>query len=643
MCGIVGQFRARGVEPDQVRRMCDALLHRGPDGDGVWHDHQVAFGHRRLAIIDLSADGRQPMVSANERYVLTYNGEIYNYDAIRAQLPGTPWRGHSDTEVLLEAIARWGLPRALEQCIGMFALALYDREQQVLHFARDRLGIKPLYLGWLGDTFVFTSELHPLRTEFASQLQVDRGALAGYLRHYYTPGSRSIFAGIEKLAPGHIATLPCHSDPGAAPLTSAFWSAEPEAALPPNALPANAINDGISDAEYVDRFIEVTREAVRCRMVADVPLGAFLSGGLDSSFICALMSELSDQPINTFTMGFNEPEFDEAPHAAAVAAHLGCRHHEDRVGEADLLGVIEQLPTLLDEPFADSSLIPTLLVCRNARRQVTVALSGDGGDELLWGYTRYGIWQRLCRLLRAPTPLRHVAAATLQNGWVQQIAGALPAKALGSKRPLAGRLHNLGDLLRSADDMDLYHRLVSTFKHPEEMVLGASESHSLFHAREHWLRDLEPWRQVNVMDLLTYLPGDILTKVDRASMAVSLEARVPLLDHRVVAFCNRLPREQSLRDGRSKWLLRQAIKRYVPDHLIDRPKKGFGVPIDAWLRGPLREWMSDLLAPQRLRADGYLNAAQVERLRSEHLHGRGDWGAHLWSLCLFQVWRSAHG
>ncbi len=626
MCGLAGQLRAKGVDARQTERMGGELAHRGPDDSGLWHDDTVALAHRRLSVIDLSKDGAQPMQSADGHLVLAYNGEIYNFEQLRKQLDPHPWRGNSDTEVLLEGIARWGLTATLQRCVGMFALAVYDRRTRTLQLARDRLGIKPLYYGWIGDKLVFASELHAIRREFGHQLDINAGALGAYLRHYYTPIDQSIYTGIKKLPPACSLTINVDTTPGELAHPAAYWSAQTSEQLPAT----------IADGELVDRFIAVARDAVSDRMVADVPLGAFLSGGLDSTFVCALMSEQSTQPINTFTMGFADPAFDEAPFAAAIAKHFGCRHHTDQISEADLLGAVGQLPQLLDEPFADSSLIPTLLVCRNARRHVTVALSGDGGDELLWGYRRYTLWQRLQPLVHLPKPLRKAAAAALRQPWLHQMIDRIPGS--GTRHPWSHRARNLGELIASNTPLDLYHGLVSCFKAPQEWLYEGREANTLFHATDHWLHDLPDWRAISVADQLTYLPGDILTKVDRASMAVGLEARVPLLDQRLVALCNGLPKRACFRDGTQKWLLREALKRYVPGSLIDRPKQGFGVPIDDWLRGPLHEWMNDLLSSQQLRAQAYLQPEKVEALRVAHTERRGNWGPHLWTLCLFQLW-----
>lgn len=633
MCGLAGLIQPNGIaDAARVRRMRDTLIHRGPDDAGLWQQGAIAMGHRRLAVVDLSRHGHQPMVSANGRYLVAYNGEIYNFKDLRQRLAIKDWRGNSDTEVLTEAISRWGLQRTLEACVGMFALAVWDRQTQTLQLARDRLGIKPLFYGWVAGQFVFASELGAIRQEFGHQLTVDRDALSGYMRHYYVPANNSIFSGIHKLAAANILTLDAeaqrqHLDPKLEP----YWSLSANRVAEHKAMP---------EQEAVEVFLAHAREAVGSRLIADVPLGAFLSGGLDSSLVCALMAEQSTTKINTFTMGFADKEFDEAPHAAAVAEHLGCQHHSQQVSPDDLLNVVERLPEMLDEPFADSSIIPTSLVSSLAKQQVTVALSGDGGDELFWGYARYPLWQKLCdRMLSLPGPLRATGSGLLKLRGLQALASLLPAqKLLGSKHPLPSRMANLAELMQSADDTALYRSLISLWKQPNDIVIGGHEAKTVYSDPEHWTHELEAWRRISAQDLHAYLPDDILTKVDRASMSVSLEARVPLLDHRLVEYCFALPQAQIRNPKGSKWLLRQALLKYVPAELIDRPKQGFGVPIDAWLRGPLREWMTDLLSERRLQQDGFFQPKPITDLVSQHLSGNADWGAYLWSALMFQVW-----
>ena len=633
MCGLTGLINPKAIaDAARVRRMRDQLAHRGPDDAGLWQQGAIALGHRRLAVVDLSAQGHQPMLSANGRYVVAYNGEIYNFQALREQLAIQSWRGNSDTEVLVEAISRWGLERTLNACVGMFALAVWDRQTQSLQLARDRLGIKPLYYGWVGGQFVFASELSAIRLEFSSELSVNRDALSGYMRHYYVPANDSIWGGIRKLPPANILTLDANAQHHQqAPTLNRYWALEASSIEQAQALP---------EQQTLTAFLEHARQAVGDRMIADVPLGAFLSGGLDSSLVCALMAEQSTSKVNTFTIGFDDKAFDEAPQAAAVAQHLGCQHYSQQVGTQDLLNVVAKLPDLLDEPFADSSIIPTTLVSQLAKQQVTVALSGDGGDELFWGYARYPLWQKLCeRLLGLPTPLRDLGASLLQTSGVQALAGLLPTQQLlGSRHPLPSRMTGLAQLMRCTDDAQLYRTLISLWKQPDSLVIGGHEAQTIYSDPNHWTRQLEAWRRISAQDLQAYLPNDILTKVDRASMSVSLEARVPLLDHRMVEFCFALPKAQIRNPMGSKWLLRKALLQYVPAELIDRPKQGFAVPIDAWLRGPLRDWMTDLLSEQRLRQDGYFEPKPITDLVRQHLSGKADWGAYLWGVLMFQVW-----
>ncbi len=633
MCGLTGLINPNAIaDAARVQRMRDRLRHRGPDDAGLWQQGVIALGHRRLSVVDLSKHGHQPMLSANGRYVVAYNGEIYNFKALREQLGIQTWRGHSDTEVLVEAISRWGLERTLTACVGMFALAVWDRQTQCLQLARDRLGIKPLFYGWVGGQFVFASELSAIRAEFSHQLSVNRDALSGYMRHYYVPANDSIWGGIHKLPPAHTLTLDANAQHHQLePTLHCYWTLEVSAIDQAEALP---------EREAVAAFLEHARQAVGDRMIADVPLGAFLSGGLDSSLVCALMAEQSTNQINTFAMGFADKAFDEAPHAAAVAKHLGCQHYSQQVGPEDLLSVVAKLPDMLDEPFADSSIIPTTLVSQLAKQQVTVALSGDGGDELFWGYARYPLWQKLSqRLLSLPMPLRAMGASLLKMNGFQALAGLLPAQKLfGSKHPLPSRMAGLAALMDSKDDAQLYRTLISLWKQPNSLVIGGNEVQTIYSDPNHWTTQLESWRRISAQDLQAYLPNDILTKVDRASMSVSLEARVPLLDHRLVEFCFALPQAQVHNPQGSKWLLRQALLQYVPAQLIDRPKQGFGVPIDAWLRGPLKTWMSDLLSEQRLRQDGYFEPKPITDLVHQHLSGNADWGAYLWSVLMFQVW-----
>lgn len=619
----------------RVRAMAETIRHRGPDGDGAWYDPAagIALGHRRLAIIDLSDAGAQPMVSADGRYVVTYNGEIYNFEALAKELEqtGHRFRGRSDTEVLVEACAAWGVERTVGKLIGMFAFALWDRQERRLVLARDRLGIKPLYWGRFGGLFLFGSELKALRAHPGWTAEIDRDALAAYFRFAYVPEPLGIYAGIQKLPPGTLLTV---AD-GGEPEIVRYWD--------PRAVARDGASDPsrLTDNEAADALDTLLRDAVGRRMVADVPLGAFLSGGIDSSAVAALMQAQSTRRVRTFTIGFNEPGYDEAKHAKAVAAHLGTDHTELYIDPGDALDLVSRLPDWFDEPFADSSQMPTYLVSEMTRRHVTVALSGDGGDEMFAGYNRYAWGERIWRRLGwMPRPMRTGLAGLMTApppaAW-DRLFRMAPARL---RPPEAGdKLYKFADALAAAGPDDLYRRMVTQWGDPGGLVDGAVEPRGEIRD-ETVARDLPGFvRRAQYFDSVTYLPGDILTKVDRTSMAVGLEARVPLLDHRVAEFAWRLPQNQTIRDGRGKWLLRRVLDRYVPRALIDRPKSGFAVPLAAWLRGPLRDWASDLLDEDRLRRDGVLNPTPIRAAWEEHLSGRRNRQHQIWTVLMFQAWR----
>ncbi|MBL8669509.1 MAG: asparagine synthase (glutamine-hydrolyzing) [Alphaproteobacteria bacterium] len=637
MCGIAGWFDPRRRSTGQdvsglARAMADRIAHRGPDDAQAWTDEVagIGLGFRRLAIVDLTEAGRQPMVSASGRTVIIYNGEVYNAEELRRDLAGRgiAWRGHSDTEVILEACEAWGVKATAERLIGMFAIALWSREDRQLSLVRDRLGIKPLYVASAGSAVLFASELKALAAHPAWAGRLDRGAMAAYLRFGYVPGTSCIYAGAEKLRPGTILRI----DSTGARRTEAFWDAVAVA------------RDGIaerramSNADAVERLDALLRDAVARRMIADVPLGAFLSGGIDSSTVVALMQAQSARPVRTFTIGFREEGYDEAGHARAIARHLGTDHTELVVEPQHALDVVPRLADMYDEPFADSSQIPTFLVSALARRHVTVSLSGDGGDELFAGYTRYALGDRIGRVLAdVPAPLRRAGAcalAAVPAGAWNAVARAMPAR----MRPWlpADRVRKLAAILGESGIDTAYRRLVSLVPDPEAMAPGVTESVDGI-----WSADLptdDPVERMQIIDLVTYLPEDILAKVDRASMSVSLEARVPLLDHRVVALSWALPPGAKRRRGKGKWALRQVLARYVPEALFERPKMGFGVPIDAWLRGPLRDWAEDLLSPASLRAHGLLAEAQVRTLWESHLDGSRNAQYPLWTILMLQAW-----
>jgi asparagine synthase (glutamine-hydrolysing) len=641
MCGIAGMVDWRAATPgDALRSISEAMIetvrHRGPDAGDVWVEAEggVALGQRRLAIIDLSPGGAQPMHSADRRYVITFNGEIYNYRDIRRELEaaGRAMRSDSDTEVLLEACALWGVEAAIERAIGMFAFALWDRKTKTLVLARDRLGIKPLYYAATPQRVLFASQLKAFRADPGWKPTIDDDAVVGYLRHAYVAQPRTIYREAQKLAPGHILTL----REGLTPAPKCFWD------LRGIAIAGQCRNDPAPDPnEAIERLDALLRDSVKLRMIADVPLGAFLSGGIDSSTVVALMQAQSTRPVKTFSIGFHESDYNEAESAKKVAAHLGTDHTEFYVEPRHALDVIPQLPDWFDEPFADPSQVPTYLVSELTRKHVTVALSGDGGDELFAGYNRYLWAERLARTVqRVPRPLRAASASALRalapDTW-NRLFAFVPA----SWRPaLPGdKLHKITTLLDNPQPDAIYRRLVSQWERPEEVAAAGREPRGPL-----WdetiagdFPDLVP--RMQFLDMVTYLPDDILTKVDRATMAVGLEGRVPLLDHRVVAYSWSLPLGFKLRGGNTKWLLRRVLDRYVPRPLIDRPKMGFGVPIDAWLRGPLREWAETLLAPARLASDGLLRVEPVRRAWQEHLEGSRNWQYPLWTVLMLQAWR----
>jgi len=638
MCGIAGFWTRKAVDDDPVElllRMGSTLAYRGPDDSGKFYDEPVGLGlcFRRLSIIDLSAEGHQPMSSSSGRFTIIFNGEIYNFEQLREELGPHAWRGHSDTEVMLEAIERWGLEPAVKRFVGMFAFALWDRQQRHLHLVRDRLGIKPLYYGYVDGNFVFASELKAIREFPGFAASIDREALTQFMRFAYVPSPHCIYQGFHKVQPGHILTVTSAEGP---PTVSSFWSA---AQIAHAGLQSRV---QIADDEIVEQLHQELLQAVRLRMIADVPLGAFLSGGIDSSLVVALMQAQSSRPVKTFTIGFHEDRYNEAAHARKIAEHLGTEHTELYLTAQDALNVVPLLPAMYDEPFADSSQIPTHLVSKLARQDVTVALSGDGGDELFGGYTRYLFFQKLWKYLgKVPDPLARSGAKLIRAfapETIDRFIGATPLLPAGIKRAPGERFHKLAQLLSANDRASTYLHCISHWTDPALVVADSRDPNTVLQS----IQDLE-WlpetQEVGMLtDLINYLPDDILTKVDRASMAVSLEARVPLLDHRLVEFSLRLPFHCKVRDGQTKWLLRQVLYRYVPPELIDRPKMGFAVPIDLWLRGPLREWAEDLLAPRSLARHGWLNPAPIRKKWEEHVNGRHNWDYQLWNVLMFQDW-----
>jgi len=647
MCGLTGGWSRQrfGELKDALPRMTDALAHRGPDDDGHWLDDEagIGLGHRRLSIVDLSPAGHQPMVSASGRWVIAYNGEIYNHLDLRADLEvsgnAPAWRGHSDTETLLAAVEAWGVPGALTRSAGMFAFAIWDRQECALWLARDRFGEKPLYYGWNRGVFLFGSELKAVRAFPGFDAAVDRPALALYLRHSAVPAPLSIYRGISKVLPGHWLRIDLSElSGGVAPIQQAYWSASKQA------------RDGVenrfagTEAEATDALEQLLRSAVGRQMVADVPLGAFLSGGIDSSAVVAMMQAQSSRPVRTFSIGFDEAKYDEAKLAAAVARHLGTDHTELYVTPEDALDVIPRLPFMYDEPFSDSSQIPTTLVAQMARRHVTVALSGDGGDELFAGYDRYFWAERIWRRLQGvPLTVRRAAAAGVTavpvGAWNSLLRTASPLIPQLRDLGIPGdKLHKGAGLFSAESGADLYRRMISQWQAADVME-GVHEVAEFGPPREgRWPTLTE---QMMLEDACHYMPDDNLVKVDRAAMACSLETRVPLLDHRVFEFAWRLPMDYKVRDGKGKYLLRQVLYRHVPQALIDRPKKGFGVPIGIWLRGPLREWAESLLDPVRLKNEGYFKPEPIARKWKEHQAGTRDWRYHLWGILMFQAWLDA--
>jgi asparagine synthase (glutamine-hydrolysing) len=640
MCGIAGFIAdpARHKPADQLKSIASAmdrsLEHRGPDDHGEWIDTDagIVLIHRRLSIVDLSPAGHQPMPSADGRYVIIYNGEVYSHFAIRAEIEATGhrFRGHSDTEVIVESIARSGVRATVDRLIGMFAIAVWDKKERTLTLVRDRLGIKPIYWAKLDGLFIFGSELKALRAHPDFRPVIDQSAVGAFMRHNYIPAPSTIYQRVYKLEPGSILTLPWQGEPS----ITRFWNAR---AVARDGM-ANLLHQ--TDGEGTDELEALLKDAIGRRMIADVPLGAFLSGGIDSSLVAALMQAQSASKVRTFTIGFDESDFDEAPHAAAVARHLGTEHTELRVTAKQALDVIPNLPEWFDEPFADSSQIPTYLVSEMTRQHVTVALSGDGGDELFAGYSRYHLarqfWRKLSLL---PGPARRGIAAGLTVFSPEQWSTALsPLPASLKLNQIGDKIHKLASVLGTQDANALYRRLVTHWE-PSQIAPAAGEAKGVLWDESITAEFPDLLDRMQFLDLVTYLPDDILTKVDRASMAVALEARVPLLDHRVVEYAWRLPQHMKIRNGTSKWLLREVLHRYVPRHIMERPKMGFGIPLGAWLRGPLRDWAENLLSERRLREAGMFDAAMVRRYWHEHLSGFRNWQYLIWDVLMFEAWR----
>ena len=658
MCGFVGFLGGgtwkKGVEVTQsvLANMADAIFHRGPDGHGFWYDSDslIAFGHRRLAILDLSDAGRQPMISRSGRYVLAFNGEIYNHLELRNELDllvyekerlnssnsNPKWKGHSDTETLLAGFDLWGIDDTVTRASGMFAIAVWDRQERTLTLGRDRLGEKPIYYGWQGlgeeRAFLFASELKAFKKHPSFSADIDRGALCEYMRYGCVPAPYSIYTGISKLPPGCLATLSLSS---ADILIRSYWSGVE--------VSTQGVKKPIvgSTQEVIESLDGLLKDAVSKQMISDVPLGAFLSGGIDSSTIVALMQAQSAQPVKTFSIGFSEDVYNEAEYAKAIANYLGTDHTELYISPQDAMAIIPSLPSIYDEPFSDSSQIPTCLVSQLARKHVTVSLSGDGGDELFCGYNRYqfaaGLWQKMSRI---PLSMRKFLGGALTK--LSPADWSRLALALGDIERyypnIGDKIHKVAAVMASNSLDDLYLGIVSHWKSPESLVIGGYEPVNMLSGIDESVFMLDDVQRMMLFDMLSYLPNDVLTKVDRAAMSVSLETRVPFLDHRVVQFAWALPLDFKLRDGLSKWVLRQVLYKYVPSHLIDRPKMGFGVPIDVWLRGPLRDWAEDLISEERLTREGYFQPKMIRDKWMAHLNNRGNNQNQLWDVLMFQAW-----
>jgi len=632
MCGIAGfwdfsqTLNASELERT-VAQMADTLAMRGPDSSGIWVDPSVgiSFAHRRLAVVDLSVEGHQPMHSACGRFVIIFNGEIYNYQDLRKELTdlGIVFRGYSDTEVMLAAICQWGIRASIEKFNGMFAFALWDKAARKLTLARDRFGEKPLYYGQIKNTFFFASELKSLSIHPDFQPSIDRDVLSLYLRHNYVPSPYSIYKNVYKLPSACFLDIP-FLDRKPLPLPICYWSIREVA--------QNGISHPIyaSEAEVVSHLEILLKDAVKLRMEADVPLGAFLSGGIDSSTVVALMQEQSKQAVKTFTIGFHEKAFNEADQAKNIAKHLGTDHTELYVTPEESMAVIPSLPSIYDEPFADVSQIPTYLLSKLARQDVTVSLSGDGADELFAGYPRYFIGDAICKRV----------------GWIPLKGRALISKYLENKSvrhlPLGAKIQRLGAILSHDNVEKMYREMISHLHHPSEVVLNTVEPDTIFSDSQQWVDTPNFMQRMMYIDSLSYLPDDILTKVDRASMAVSLESRTPFLDFRIAEMAWRLPIAMHVRSNKGKRLLRQVLYRYVPKKYLDRPKKGFGVPIGLWLRGPLREWAEALLNETRLKNDGFFDVDLICGKWKEHLSGKYNRQYFLWTVLMFQSWLRMH-
>lgn len=648
MCGIAGFWSKSSNKNIEIiiKEMTHTIKHRGPDDEGIWinENDSIALGHKRLSIVDLSPNGHQPMVSQNERYVITFNGEIYNFQKIRLEIENISrekgytikFKGTSDTEVILAAVEVYGLQKAIARFKGMFAFSIYDRKEKKLYLVRDRLGEKPLYYGYINSDFIFASELKAICSYQSFNREIDRDVLALYFRHNYIPAPYSIYKGIYKLLPGTILTIENLDGRLAEP--EQYWSAK-ETVINGMESPFGGSNQ--EALEYLEALL---KDSIKGQMVADVPLGAFLSGGIDSSLVVALMQAQSSNPVKTFTIGFNEDKYNEAKEAKRVATYLGTDHTELYVQPKEAMGVINDMPILYDEPFADSSQIPTFLVSKLAKSHVTVSLSGDGGDELFGGYSRYlfteNIWRKIGWL---PSNLRsnisNIVKVISPHTWDQIFNLLSPFIPTKHRVSLFGdKIYKMADVIGNKNVNEIYRSVISLWKNPGLLVLNSLEPDTLISktATGDYFKDIKVLMMY--LDMVTYLPDDILVKVDRAAMGVSLESRVPFLDHKIVEFAWQLPISLKIKNGQGKWPLRQILYKYVPKELIDRPKMGFGVPIDEWLKGPLKDWAETLLNEKRLISEGFLNPEPIKGKWIEHQKGYNNWQYYLWTVLMFQSW-----
>lgn len=642
MCGITG-FYSKNLSTfnNSILKMNSALFHRGPDFSGVWQDRSsgIVFGHQRLSVLDLSSAGNQPMISSSGRFIITYNGEIYNHLEIRKELKeinmNINWKSNSDTETFLEAIEYWGIDNALKKVVGMFAFALWDKKNCSLVLARDRMGEKPLYYGWQGKglnkVFIFGSELKALKQHPEFQKTINRDAIALLLRHNYIPDPYSIYKNIYKLLPGQYLLLK-NKDLKKNFLSKPvnYWS------LTKIAIEGSKDLFKEDDSEIQNNFEKILKDTVKKKMISDAPVGAFLSGGIDSSTLVSLMQSENINRIKTFTIGFNDDDFNEAKHAKKIAKHLNTEHTELYFSPKTVMEIIPKLPIIHDEPFSDNSQIPSFLISQLAKKQIKVAISGDGGDELFCGYNRYSYvnnWSQRFNLI--PFGLRKVFANKIKS--ISQDRWNILLKFLPFLNQHANKIKG-SKALEANSLTDLYYILFSQWQNPTDVVLNSSEPGTFLTLYKPNLNQLNNYEQMMVLDLISYLPNDILVKVDRTSMASSIETRVPLLDHKLIEYVWKIPHNLKFRNGQSKWILKQILKKYVPERLTERPKKGFGIPLHSWLRGPLRDWAENLLDEKKLLKEGYFDAKIVREKWDDFILNKKNWHQDLWNILMFQAW-----